>query len=78
MQAVTAFDNANALKESSKQKKCTNEDFNCVRRKYIGNYSFQVDNEGFVLVYTDGSCLRNGQTNPCAGYGVWFGENHPL
>ncbi|XP_073829125.1 ribonuclease H1 [Musca autumnalis] len=46
--------------------------------KHIGEYSFNIDDEGFVIVYTDGSCFNNGKANACAGFGVWFGDNHPL
>lgn len=45
---------------------------------HIGSLEFQIDEEGFVIVYTDGSCFNNGQKNACAGYGVYFGEDHPL
>lgn len=46
--------------------------------KYFGKFEFAIDSEGFVIVYTDGSCINNGQANPIAGYGVYFGEDHPL
>lgn len=36
------------------------------------------DDEGYVHVYTDGSCENNGRRNAIAGYGVYFGEQHPL
>jgi hypothetical protein len=29
-------------------------------------------------IYTDGACSSNGQAKAYAGYGVYFGENHPL
>ena len=29
-------------------------------------------------VYVDGACIRNGQPDAGAGYGVWFGNNHEL
>nr|KAJ3401313.1 hypothetical protein HK105_004514 [Polyrhizophydium stewartii] len=32
---------------------------------------------GPLHVYTDGSCLGNGQQDPRAGYGVWFGPGDP-
>lgn len=31
-----------------------------------------------VMVYTDGSCLKNGSHNARSGAAIWFGENHPL
>ncbi|XP_061387600.1 ribonuclease H1 [Musca vetustissima] len=45
---------------------------------HIGKYEFNIDSEGYVIVYTDGSCFNNGKANACAGFGVWFGDNHPL
>lgn len=42
------------------------------------NVEFNKDENGFVIVYTDGACERNGQKNAKAGLGVWFGPNHPL
>ena len=29
-------------------------------------------------VYVDGACIRNGQPDAAAGYGVWFGNNNEL
>ena len=29
-------------------------------------------------VYVDGACIRNGQPDAGAGYGVWFGNKHEL
>lgn len=46
--------------------------------KHIGNMEFLLDSEGYVIVYTDGSCFNNGQKNACAGYGVYFGDEHVL
>ena len=31
-----------------------------------------------MWVYVDGACLHNGTSCARAGYGVWFGNNHPL
>ncbi|XP_066445346.1 ribonuclease H1-like [Eleutherodactylus coqui] len=31
-----------------------------------------------VDVYTDGCCLRNGRSDPQAGYGTYWGPNHHL
>lgn len=36
------------------------------------------DDEGFVHVYTDGSCENNGRAGARAGYGIWWADNHPL
>lgn len=40
--------------------------------------NFNVDNNGYVKVYTDGACSNNGKSYPKAGIGVWFGPNHEL
>ena len=32
-------------------------------------------NDPETTIYTDGSCTSNGETNACAGSGIWFGEN---
>ncbi|CAD7014720.1 ribonuclease H1 [Ceratitis capitata] len=49
-----------------------------VAHETIKGLSFEIDSEGYVIVYTDGSCINNGQPDACAGLGVYFGENHPL
>lgn len=49
-----------------------------IHLEYINGQPFSVDAEGFVVVYTDGSCFNNGQASACAGYGVYFGDNHLL
>lgn len=33
--------------------------------------------EGVPVVYTDGSCFGNGMAGCKAGYGVFWGDNHP-
>lgn len=39
---------------------------------------FTVENDGFLVVYTDGSALYNGRNGAQAGIGVYFAENHPM
>lgn len=39
---------------------------------------FEVDQNGYVHVYTDGACQNNGRVGAKAGIGVWFADNHPL
>lgn len=39
---------------------------------------FEVDQNGYVHVYTDGACENNGRVGARAGIGVWFADNHPL
>uniref|UniRef100_A0A182PMM8 Ribonuclease H1 n=1 Tax=Anopheles epiroticus TaxID=199890 RepID=A0A182PMM8_9DIPT len=43
-----------------------------------GLYSFLEDDNGFVHVYTDGSCEGNGTARAVAGLGVYFAEGHAL
>lgn len=49
-----------------------------VALKQIGAFEFTLNAEGYVIVYTDGSCLGNGRKDACAGFGVYFGDNHQL
>ncbi len=45
---------------------------------YTDHNGFQIDRDGFVRVYTDGSCFRNGSDdNAAGGVGVWFNYHHP-
>lgn len=37
---------------------------------------FIIDDDGYVNVWVDGSCLRNGSPNAQAGYGVFFNFGH--
>lgn len=39
---------------------------------------FSTDSEGYLIVYTDGSCEFNGRNGARAGVGVYFGKDHPL
>jgi len=48
------------------------------RLQEFGEHSFPIDADGFVHVYTDGSCEGNGQKVACAGLGVFFMEGHAL
>lgn len=57
------------LEEHSKIIHIENEEINGI---------FNIDNDGYVNVYTDGACSLNGHKNAQAGIGVWFGNNHPL
>lgn len=63
----------------AKRKKTSNEPPKPVTKleKY-GSYSFLQDEDGYVHVYTDGSCEGNGTAAACAGLGVYFGEGHAL
>ncbi|PSN56821.1 hypothetical protein C0J52_02707 [Blattella germanica] len=39
---------------------------------------FELDENGYVKVYTDGACTKNGRVGARAGVGVFFGDGHPL
>jgi hypothetical protein len=39
---------------------------------------FEVDQNGYVHVYTDGACENNGRAGARAGIGIWFADDHPL
>ncbi|XP_039265000.1 ribonuclease H1-like [Styela clava] len=48
-------------------------------KKIINDMAFSVDEKSNPVVYTDGACSNNGKKKAVrAGYGVWWGENHPL
>lgn len=68
-----------AAKKSKINEEKTN-DFtsNITQMKVYGGHHFLEDTEGFVHVYTDGSCENNGRPNAIAGYGVYFTEGHSL
>jgi ribonuclease HI len=44
-------------------------------RKKLGNSEVVNDNPNLLIIYTDGSCSRNGQTNSWAGVGIYFGDS---
>lgn len=46
--------------------------------KKYGQHTFSEDVNGYVHVFTDGACENNGTAIAAAGYGVFFGPNHPL
>lgn len=45
-------------------------------RKY--NNEFEVGDDGYIQVYTDGACSANGRTAAKAGIGVYWGDDHHL
>lgn len=71
---VTGAGNSNSFNKYHHQSKI----WEPIGLKMIGKFEFSIDSEGFVIVYTDGSCINNGQSNSIAGFGVYFGEDHPL
>lgn len=60
------------------EEKTTDFTSNIVQMKMYSGHHFLEDNDGYVHVYTDGSCENNGRPNAIAGYGVYFGEGHLL
>merc|ERR1739848_776034 len=62
------IDNYEDYNENSKRIKLEN--FQCKNR-------FQVV-DGYVQVYTDGSCFFNGKPNARGGIGVWWADNNTL
>lgn len=46
--------------------------------KKHGDQYFLEDVDGYVHVYTDGSCEGNGTSRAIAGLGVYFSEGHAL
>jgi hypothetical protein len=46
---------------------------------FVARFRFDETEDGYAIVHAQGCCLTNdGLETPRAGYGVWFGENHPL
>lgn len=41
-------------------------------------HDFIVDNDGYVNVWVDGSCLGNGQPGARAGYGIFYNYDHNM
>lgn len=37
---------------------------------------FEVNGEGFTVVYVDGCCLHQGTSQSAAGYGIYWGPNN--
>lgn len=70
-------DEANDSQANKKPKKDTGEIPVKKLNKY-GKHSFMEDEEGYVHVFTDGSCEGNGTDKAVAGLGVYFGEGHAL
>jgi len=44
----------------------------------IDKTKYAMDEEDFVIVYTDGACSSNGKIGSRAGIGVWFGDGNAL
>ncbi|KAJ8734946.1 hypothetical protein PYW08_014196 [Mythimna loreyi] len=40
--------------------------------------SFMMSHGGYVKVFTDGACPSNGRSGAQAGFGVFWGDDHPL
>lgn len=62
---------------SSKSKKSKRDDI--IKTEDSDSFpGFQADEDGYVHVYTDGACEKNGKVGAKAGVGVFFGDSHPL
>ncbi len=70
-------DDASDDKPNKKSKK-DNGEIPVKRLTKYGKHSFMEDEEGYVHVFTDGSCEGNGTNKAVAGLGVYFGESHAL
>ncbi|XP_053597511.1 ribonuclease H1-like [Microplitis demolitor] len=44
---------------------------------YPLNHHFGRNAKGRIIIFTDGSCFRNGSTESATGLGIYFGPNHP-
>ncbi|XP_050326190.1 ribonuclease H1-like [Bactrocera neohumeralis] len=44
----------------------------------IGHYTFDASDDGYINVYIGGHSENIGNWNCMAGYGIYFGEGHPL
>lgn len=53
-------------------------DLEVIGSRKVKNIEFPINRDGYILVYTDGSCRNNGKASAVAGYGVYFNDNHPL
>lgn len=71
---------ANLLLEKPKKrtKLIDHSEINEAKKIKINDSDFIKDKDGFVEVYTDGSCTNNGSVKAKAGLGVYFGENNRL
>lgn len=70
-------DDANDTNPNKKVKK-DNAEIPVKRLIKYGEHSFSEDDDGYVHVFTDGSCEGNGTNKAVAGLGVYFGEGHAL
>lgn len=52
--------------------------FHLLQIEEINGTDFVIDDDGYVVVYSDGACPFNGQDQARGGIGVWFGYQHEL
>ncbi|XP_043474990.1 ribonuclease H1-like [Leptopilina heterotoma] len=75
--SVVNFENCSSNLKNERLKENDIPQFN--KTEVEKKQNFIIDEDGFVTVYTDGSCTFNGHEEKArAGIGVWFGDNHPL
>ncbi|XP_076674806.1 ribonuclease H1 [Andrena cerasifolii] len=80
LQQRSASSDASNEKPSSKKRKLIviNElNSECTAPKKTPS-DYIIDKDGYVNVYTDGACSKNGRKGSRAGIGVWFGDDHPM
>uniref|UniRef100_A0A1B6DWM3 Ribonuclease H n=1 Tax=Clastoptera arizonana TaxID=38151 RepID=A0A1B6DWM3_9HEMI len=84
---ITGYKNAKYKKFKTLQeaenfiKEHSNIPVNSTGRQILENSKseeFIISEDGFVSVFTDGACSRNGFHDAKAGIGVWFNHGHPL
>lgn len=71
-------DDSNDTTNPSKKPKKDNGELPVKKLSKYGGHSFLEDEDGYVHVFTDGSCEGNGTKKAVAGLGVYFGEGHAL
>ena len=65
----------------SKSKGCSlikNIKENISKFQYIIGIEKEIEIEGIIPIYTDGSCLNNGKPNAISGIGVYFPTRNNL
>lgn len=78
LNALENKDNSTAAKEPPLKKHKPNSAQSSKDNNTNSSFELMFDNDGFVLVYTDGACSKNGRMGAQAGIGIWFNDDHPL
>ncbi|KAL0269659.1 UNVERIFIED_CONTAM: hypothetical protein PYX00_007313 [Menopon gallinae] len=65
--------------DESSDTTCNTFDYDgAIKREKADYIGFTIDEDDYVIVYTDGACTSNGMGNAKAGIGIWFGDGHPM